>query len=104
MTDDTSPITETHREVGRRRIAAGEARTALLRRRYDAPIEDVWEACTDPERLNRWFLPVAGDLRVGGAFPLAGNASGENLRCRPPRLPTVTRGYGDRAAAEGGLR
>ncbi|MFL5515988.1 MAG: SRPBCC family protein [Gemmatimonadales bacterium] len=104
MTDDTSRITETHREVGRRRIAAGEARTALLRRRYDAPIEDVWEACTDPERLNRWFLPVTGDLRVGGTFTLAGNASGEILRCEPPRLLTVTWVYGDWPVDEVELR
>ena len=76
MTDIASSLTETHREIGRRRIAAGEARTALIRRRYDAPIEDVWDACTDPNRINRWFLPVSGDLRVGGTFSLEGNASG----------------------------
>jgi hypothetical protein len=58
MTDKASPVTETHREVGRRRIAAGEARTALIRRRCDAPVEDVWDACTSPDRLNRWFLEV----------------------------------------------
>ena len=55
MTDSANSLTELHREVGRRRIAAGEARTAVLRRRYDAPIEDVWEACTEPDRINRWF-------------------------------------------------
>jgi uncharacterized protein YndB with AHSA1/START domain len=104
MTDDAGRITGTHREVGRRRIAAGEARTALIRRRYDAPIEDVWEACTDPERLSRWFLPVTGDLRVGGRFSLAGNASGEILRCEPPRLLAVTWVYGDRPVDEVELR
>src|SRR5215210_5060632 len=64
----------TFREVGRRRIAAGDARSAILRRTYDAPIDDVWSACTEPERLNRWFLPVSGDLRPGGSFSLQGNA------------------------------
>ncbi len=48
MTDIAGSLTTTHREVGSRRIATGEARTALMRRRYDAPIEDVWDACTDP--------------------------------------------------------
>jgi hypothetical protein len=77
-------MTGTHREIGRRRIASGEeVRTVLIRRRYDAPIQDVWEACTDPERLSRWFLPVTGDLRVGGRFSLQGNAGGEILRCDP---------------------
>lgn len=96
MTDSTT----IYREIGRRRIAAGEARTALIRRRYDAPIEDVWEACTDPTRLSRWFLPVSGDLRVGGTFHLAGNASGEIVRCEPPRLLGLTWAYEDRPVDE----
>jgi uncharacterized protein YndB with AHSA1/START domain len=94
----------TEREVGRRRIAAGEARTAVIRRRYDAPIEDVWDACTDPERINRWFLPVSGDLRLGGTFSLDGNASGEIVRCEPPRLLGLTWVYGDRPVDEVELR
>jgi uncharacterized protein YndB with AHSA1/START domain len=104
VTDTTSPLEGTHREVGRRRIAAGEARTALLRRRYDASIQDVWDACTDPDRINRWLLPVSGDLRPGGTFSVEGNASGEILRCQPPRLLTLTWVYGDRPADEVELR
>ena len=104
MTDRPGSLTEIHREVRRRHIAAGEARTALIRRRYDAPIEDVWDACTDPNRINRWLLEVTGDLRVGGTFSLQGNASGEILRCEPPRLLTVTWVYGDRPADEVELR
>jgi uncharacterized protein YndB with AHSA1/START domain len=103
MTNDTTS-TETHREVRRRRIAAGDARTALIRRHYDAPIEDVWDACTSPERLRRWLSPVTGDLRVGGAFQMEGNASGEILRCEAPRLLSVTWVYGDRPADEVELR
>jgi uncharacterized protein YndB with AHSA1/START domain len=104
MTEIATWLTGTHRAVGRRQIAAGDARTACLRRRYDAPIEDVWEACTVPERLGRWFLPVSGDLRPGGTFHLAGNASGEILRCEPPRLLRVTWAYGERSANEVELR
>lgn len=96
--------TESHREIRRRPTAAGEARSAVIRRRYDAPIEDVWGACTEPNRLNRWFLQVSGDLRVGGKFTLDGNASGEILRCEPPRLLTVTWRYGDHPPGEVELR
>ena len=99
-----SETVEVRREVGRRRIAAGEARSAVLRRRYDAPVEDVWDACTNPRRIDRWLLPVSGDLRAGGSFSLQGNASGEILRCEPPRLLTVTWVYGDRPADEVELR
>jgi uncharacterized protein YndB with AHSA1/START domain len=33
---------------------------------YDTDIEDLWAACTTPERLARWLAQVSGDLRVGG--------------------------------------
>ncbi len=33
---------------------------------YDTAIEDLWEACTTPDRLARWIAQVSGDLRVGG--------------------------------------
>ena len=97
-------VDETQREVGRTRIAAGDARTVVIRRRYAAPIEAVWEACTVPERLDRWFLAVTGDLRPGGRFQLAGNAGGEIQRCEPPRLLRVTWVYGDRPVDEVELR
>ena len=35
---------------------------------YDTDIDDLWEACTDPERLARWIAEVSGDLRAGGTF------------------------------------
>ena len=33
---------------------------------YDTDIEDLWQACTAPERLSRWICKVTGELRVGG--------------------------------------
>jgi uncharacterized protein YndB with AHSA1/START domain len=92
------------REIGRRSIAAGEARTARMRRSFDAPIEDVWDACTDPERLARWFLPVSGDLRLGGSFDIQGNASGEVLGCEPPRRLVLSWAFGERPVDEVELR
>jgi hypothetical protein len=44
----------------------------------------VWEAITTPDRIGRWFLPVSGDLRLGGHYQLEGNAGGEVLACDPP--------------------
>jgi uncharacterized protein YndB with AHSA1/START domain len=35
---------------------------------YDTGIDDLWAACTDPDRLARWIGKVSGDLRAGGAF------------------------------------
>ena len=33
---------------------------------YDTDIEDLWQACTTPERLARWIAHVSGDLHQGG--------------------------------------
>lgn len=97
-------VTKTHHEVRRRTIAAGEARSAVFRRVYDAPIEDVWDACTNPERLRRWYAPVEGDLRVGGTVTQAPLGEGRIVRCEPPRLLTVALGGGDPAPDEIELR
>ena len=35
---------------------------------YPTGIEDLWEACTEPDRLARWIADVSGDLEVGGGF------------------------------------
>ena len=29
-----------------------------LSQTYPTSVDDLWEACTDPERLARWFAPV----------------------------------------------
>jgi uncharacterized protein YndB with AHSA1/START domain len=70
----------------------GERVSILLQRDYHAPIGDVWDAVTQPDRIKRWFMPISGDLRVGGSFQLEGNAGGEILMCEPPRLLRVTFG------------
>ena len=90
MIDIARHLSAVHREVS----AQPETETVrvLLRRGYDAEIDDVWSALTDPERVRRWFLPLTGDLRVGGSFQLEGNAGGDILDCEPPRLLRVTFG------------
>jgi uncharacterized protein YndB with AHSA1/START domain len=94
MSEIVDQITAVHRAVGKRRLATDEARTVLVRRTYDETIGNVWGACTDPERISQWFLPVSGDLHLGGTYQLEGNAGGEILRCEPPRLFGVSWVYG----------
>ncbi|RSM97041.1 polyketide cyclase [Nonomuraea sp. WAC 01424] len=74
----------------RRELKDGERKTVVLTRHYDAEVKDVWDACTDAERLARWFLPVSGDLRLGGTYQLEGNAGGEILDCEPPAYLRVS--------------
>jgi uncharacterized protein YndB with AHSA1/START domain len=98
--DIINQINATQREIGNQAVAGGEGRSVLLRRAYDAPIEDVWNACTDPARLARWLGTVEGDLRVGGTFQLKDNAGGEILRCEEPRLIKVTWVLGEGMSTE----
>jgi len=94
MIDVTHEISSVDRRVGSRTLEAGEARTLVISRVYDTPPEDLWDACTNPERIPRWFLPVSGDLRPGGRFELQGNASGTIERCEPPHSLDATWEYG----------
>ena len=66
------------------------ARAIILQKDYPADIEVVWQAIVDPQRLSRWFLPVTGDLRIGGNYQLQGNAGGTIKQCDPPSSLAIT--------------
>jgi len=75
----------------------GDRRSIRFEREYDAPLDDVWAAVTEPDRLRRW-LAVGGAVlepRVGGRFELH-MAPGEDetvwgavLAFEPPHLLEV---------------
>jgi uncharacterized protein YndB with AHSA1/START domain len=94
MIDVTQQIDAVQRQVGNRMLDEGEARVVTISQTYDATIDDVWDACTNPERIPRWFLPVSGDLRLHGRFHLQDNASGTIERCDPPKSFGATWEYG----------
>jgi uncharacterized protein YndB with AHSA1/START domain len=94
MIDVSHQISSIDRRVGSRTLEAGEARTVTISRVYDTPPDDLWDACTNPERISRWFLPISGDLRPGGRYELQGNASGTIERCEPPHSLDATWEYG----------
>ncbi|GAA4064774.1 SRPBCC domain-containing protein [Nonomuraea soli] len=104
MIDIVNQINATTRELGEHPVAEGAGRSLVLRRTYDAAIDDVWDACTDPERLGRWLAPVEGDLRPGGTYQLKDNAGGTILRCEEPRLLKVTWVLGEAMNTEVELR
>jgi uncharacterized protein YndB with AHSA1/START domain len=56
--------------------------------RFDADIETVWSALTDPSRLASWWGEIEGDLRLGGEYrarvlPADGKAQGGWKPARP---------------------
>ena len=94
MIDVTQQINAVRRQVGTRVLEAGEARVVTISQTYLADPADVWDACTNPERIPRWFLPITGDLRPGGHYQLEGNAGGTIERCDPPHGFAATWEYG----------
>lgn len=93
MKDITEQLEAIRREVARRDGGdLGEMVAVLVKRTYQADVDDVWDAITSRERLPRWFAPVSGDLREGGSFQVENMASGEILQCRPPKLLRMTYG------------
>jgi len=71
------------------------ARIVSGSRLYTTDVKDLWDALTNPERVPRWFLPVSGDLKVGGRYQLKGFAGGDITRCDKARALDVTWEVGD---------
>ena len=94
MIDVKHQISEVRREVGTKVLEAGEARVITVSQTYQGTLDDVWDACTNPQRIPRWFLPISGDLRVGGRYQLEGNAGGTIERCDPPNGFAATWEFG----------
>ena len=84
MVDVDAQIAAVERRVETTQRDGEDVRVQLLAQEYPSGIEDVWEAVTTADRIRRWFLPVSGDLSLGGRYQLEGNAGGEILACDPP--------------------
>jgi len=94
MIDVDHQISAVSRQVGSRMLAAGEARVVTVAQTYDTTVDDLWDACTNAARIPRWFMPVSGELRLGGRYQLEGNAGGTIERCDPPNGFAATWEYG----------
>jgi len=76
--------------------------------RFDASVDDVWSALTDPARLAAWYGEVEGDLRVGGQYRAHLHSSGWSgvgriEACeRPQRLLVATTMDADETNGEAG--
>jgi uncharacterized protein YndB with AHSA1/START domain len=70
------------------------ATAVVLTRLYDTTVDDLWDALTSKERIPRWFLPVEGELTLGGHYQLRGNAGGTVTACTPPKHFAATWEFG----------
>jgi uncharacterized protein YndB with AHSA1/START domain len=82
------------RRVENREHLGKPALVVIAARTYDTTVDDLWDAITIPTRLVRWFLPVEGDLKLGGRYQLKGNAGGTITRCDRPEALDLTWEFG----------
>lgn len=94
MDDLTSALGLVTRSVETVDVDGRPSRRSVLTRVFPTDAADLWDAVTNPERVPRWFLPLTGDLRLGGRYQLEGNAGGEVLTCEPPHLLRLTWEFG----------
>jgi uncharacterized protein YndB with AHSA1/START domain len=92
--DVASYIGAVTREVSGREHEGKPARVVVATRSYDTTIDDLWDALTSAVRIPRWFLPISGDLKLGGRYQLEGNAGGTITTCEPSRRLSVTWEFG----------
>jgi uncharacterized protein YndB with AHSA1/START domain len=86
----------------------GKGKCALLRCRFDVPPKRIWAACTDRDRLRRWFADVSGDMREGATltFDIGADCkvTSQILRCEPSHSLLLTWSFPGREIDEVELR
>jgi uncharacterized protein YndB with AHSA1/START domain len=66
------------------------AKAVIAAATYETSIEDLWDAVTTVARIRRWFLPISGELKLGGRYQLEGNAGGTITACEAPTFFATT--------------
>jgi len=72
-----------------------ETKSVVLTQTYPVTLEELWDACTDADRISRWLMPITGELRAGGRYQLQGNAGGLIEECVPRERIAMTWEYGE---------
>src|SRR5690348_9465302 len=70
ITDPVASAGLVPREVRSGTRDGAPTKIAIARRTYATDQADLWDALTNIERIPRWFLPVTGELKVGGRYQL----------------------------------
>lgn len=97
MTFSVDPIaavkamTRTVRDV---EVNGEPGKAIIASRTYDTDPADLFDALSNPERIRRWFLPISGDIKLGGRYQFQGNAGGTITECKPPKRIAATWEFG----------
>jgi hypothetical protein len=64
MVDVLSQIGAVTRKLRTDEVDGEPSHVQTLEQTFPSTIDDVWEAVTTADRIERWFLPVSGELRL----------------------------------------
>lgn len=77
-------------------VRDGESAYAVvISRSYPVAVTALWDAVTNGERIGLWFLPVSGELEVGGRYQLERNAGGTVTACEALSRFSLTWEFGE---------
>ena len=93
--DVESNLSAVERAVSSQDKDGQPARAVVVSRIFTTTPDDLWDALTNGKRIPHWFLPVSGDLELGGRYQLEGNAGGEITACEPQSHFALTWEFGD---------
>lgn len=93
--DVESNLSAVERSVSSLKRDGQPARAVAISRIFATTPGELWDAVTNAERIPRWFLPVSGELELGGRYQLEGNAGGEITACEPQSHFALTWKFGD---------
>jgi uncharacterized protein YndB with AHSA1/START domain len=88
-----SQIHAVQRGVGELDASKPQVRTISLSQTFEVARAVLWQTCTYGDQLGKWFLPISGDLRLGGRFEVEDNATGVIEDCQPTRFFSSTWEY-----------
>ena len=93
--DVESNLSAVQRSVSSLEMDGPPARAVAVSRIFATTPGDLWDALTNGERIPRWFLPVSGELELGGRYQLEGNAGGGITACEPQSHFALTWEFGE---------
>jgi uncharacterized protein YndB with AHSA1/START domain len=88
--DDSCSGGAEHADTPASGASSADTYSVVLRRSYDADIQDVWTAWTTPSRLSRWLGDLTGTPQVGGVVHLTMSPPDQDVAtlhittCAPP--------------------
>src|SRR3569832_1937562 len=70
------------------------SRVVVAERVYQTDPGDLWDALPDKDRIPRWFLPIEGELKLGGRYQLQDIAGVTISLCDRPVALDLTLEFG----------